>query len=272
MMHVQGLVWMLVGAGANIDAQIGDEGVLLVDSGMRGSSDDVLAAIRRVTDKPIRIVINTSVDPDHTGGNELIAKVGKWLGGNAPGNFGLGVPGARVIAHERTLFRMSQAKEPFAAWPTETFLDDKELFFNGEAIQLLHQPSAHSDGDVIVFFRRSDVVAAGDAFSTVSYPPVDRARGGSVQGTLDALNKIIELAIPRDHEEGGTFIIPGHGRLCDEADVVEYRDMATIVRDRVLALSRRGQTAAQVKLARPSLDYDGRYGVSDAFIDAIFRP
>jgi cyclase len=271
MMHVQGLVWMLVGTGANVTVQIGDEGVLLVDSGSRGLSDDALAAIRRVTDKPIRIVINTSVDSDHSGGNEPIAKAGKWFGGNAPGNFGLGVPGARVIAHERTLFRMSQGKEPFAAWPTETFLEDKELFFNGEAIQLLHQPSAHTDGDVIVFFRRSDVIAAGDVLSTVSYPMVDRARGGSVNGTLDALNRVIELAIPKDHEEGGTYVIPGHGRLCDEADVVEYRDMATIVRDRVQALARRGQTMEQIKSARPALDYDGRYGVSDAFIDAVVR-
>jgi len=271
MMHVQGLVWMLVGGGANMTVQIGDEGVLLVDTGLRGLSDDVLAAIRRVTDKPIRIVINTSVDSDHTGGNDPIAKVGRWLGGNAPGNFGLGVSGARVIAHERTLFRMSQAKDPFAGWPTETFLEDKELFFNGEAIQLLHQPSAHTDGDVIVFFRRSDVIAGGDVFSTVSYPIVDRARGGSVQGTLDALNKIIELAIPKDHEEGGTYIIPGHGRLCDEADVVEYRDMVTIVRDRVQPLVRRGQTMEQVKSARPSLDYNGRYGIADAFIDAVYR-
>jgi len=251
--------------------QIGDEGVLLVDSGSRGLSDEALAAIRRVTDKPIRIVVNTSVDADHSGGNEPIAKAGKWLGGNAPGNFGLAVSGARVIAHERTLFRMTQAKEPFAAWPTETFLEDKELFFNGEAIQLLHQPSAHTDGDVIVFFRRSDVVAAGDVFSTVSYPIVDRARGGSAKGVLDGLNTIIDLAIPRDHEEGGTYVIPGHGRLCDEADVVEYRDMATIVRDRVQALARRGQTLAQIKSARPALDYDGRYGASDAFVDAILQ-
>ena len=271
MMHVQGLVWMLVGTGANLTVQIGDEGVLLVDSGSRGLSDDALAAIRRVTDKPIRIVVNTSVDADHSGGNEPIAKAGKWLGGNAPGNFGLAVSGARVIAHERTLFRMTQAKEPFAAWPTETFLEDKELFFNGEAIQLLHQPSAHTDGDVIVFFRRSDVIAAGDVFSTVSYPIVDRARGGSAKGVLDGLNTIIDLAIPKDHEEGGTYVIPGHGRLCDEADVVEYRDMATIVRDRVQALARRGQTLAQIKSARPALDYDGRYGASDAFVDAILQ-
>jgi len=257
MWHVQGNVWMLVGAGANIAVQIGDEGVLLVDTGKKGMSDEVLKAIRTVTDKPIRIIINTGSDADHAGGNEPIAKVGRWLAGNAPGNGGLPTITARVIAHEQTMTQMSAAKQPFASWPTETFLGDKELFFNGEAIQILHQ-SGHTDGDAIVFFRRSDVIAAGDVFSTVSYPVIDRARGGSVQGTLDALNRIIDLAIPKDHEEGGTYIIPGHGRLCDEADVVEYRDMLTIVRDRVNARDQ-----------RPTLDYDARYGSADALIAAV---
>jgi glyoxylase-like metal-dependent hydrolase (beta-lactamase superfamily II) len=273
---VQGNVQMLVGAGANITVQIGDEGVLLVDTGARGTSDAVLAAIRQVTDKPIRLLINSNVDGDHTGGNEEIAKVGKWLGGNAPGNFGLPVTAARVVAHERVLARMSaptgrQPAMPFAAWPTETFFTaDKEIFFNNEAIQLLHQPGSHTDGDVVVFFRRSDVVSAGDVFGTTGYPVIDRARGGSVQGVLDGLNRIIDVTIPKDKEEGGTYVIPGHGRLADEADVVEYRDMVTIVRDRIQDLIRRGRTLEQVKAAKPTLDYDGRYGSPDAFIEAIY--
>ncbi len=266
MMHVQGQVWMLVGAGANIAVQIGDEGVLLVDSGRSGVSEDVLRTIRTVTDKPIRIIINTGSDFDHAGGNEAISRVGRWLAGNAPGNFGLPTTTARVIAQERTLFRMSQAKEPFAAWPTETFLEDKELFFNGEAIQIIHQ-SGHSDGDAIVFFRRSDVIAAGDVFSTVTSPAIDRAGGGSVQGTIDGLNRIIELAIPKDHEEGGTYVIPGHGRLCDEADVVEYRDMVTIVRDRVLALRKLGLAAESIRYFQQSLDYDRRYGTPTSIVE-----
>jgi len=267
MMHVQGSVWMLVGAGGNITAQIGDEGVLLVDTGKRGVTEDVLKALRTVTDKPIRIIINTSVDADHIDGNEPLAKVGRWLGGNAPGNFGLGVPGARVIAHERALFLMKNL--PIGAQPTETFTTDKELFFNGEAIQLIHVPAAGAEGNIIVFFRRSDVVASGDVFTTTTYPAIDRARGGSVQGVIDALNRIIDITIPRDHEEGGTYVVPGHGRLCDEADVVEYRDMLTVIRDRVQAITKRGMTPPQIKAARPTRDYDLRYGSADTLLDSI---
>jgi glyoxylase-like metal-dependent hydrolase (beta-lactamase superfamily II) len=267
MMHVQGNVWMLVGAGGNITVQIGDEGILLVDTGRRGATDDVLKTIRAITDKPIRIIVNTSADADHIGGNEPLAKAGRWLGGNAPGNFGLGVPGARVIAHELALFRMKDL--PIGAQPTETFTTDKEIFFNGEAIQIIHVPAANTDSNTIVFFRRSDVVASGDVFTTTAYPVVDRMRGGSVQGVIDALNRVIDITIPRDHEEGGTYVVPGHGRLCDEADVVEYRDMLTILRDRVQALSKRGLTAQQIKAARPSLDYDGRYGAADTLLDSV---
>jgi cyclase len=274
---VQGNVFMLVGAGGNITLQIGDEGVLLVDTGSAGMSGEILAAIRRVTDKPIRIVVNTHADPDHAGGNQQIGRAGKWLGGNAPGNSGLPQEGARVLAHERVLTRMSapagqQAPTPFAAWPTETYSgDDKELFFNNEAIQLLHQPSGHTDGDTVVFFRRSDVVSAGDLFVTTGYPIVDARRGGSIQGVIDGLNRILDLAIPKDKAEGGTYVIPGHGRLCDEADVVEYRDMVTIIRDRIQSLIQKGMTLAEVKAARPTLDYDGRYGSPDAFIEAVYR-
>jgi cyclase len=277
LMPVQGNVYMVIGAGANITAQIGEEGVLLVDAGMRGASDSVLAAIRQVTDKPIRILVNSSVDEDHIGGNEELAKVGRWLGGNAPGNSGLTLTGARVLAHEHVLARMSaptgqRAAWPFAAWPTETFFGaDKELFFNNEAIQLFHQPDAHTDGDVIVFFRRSDVVAAGDLFITTGYPVIDQARGGSIQGFIDGLNRIIDITIPKDKEEGGTYVVPGHGRLTDEADVVEYRDMVTIIRDRIDDLIHRGLTLEQIDAARPTLDYDGRYGAPAAFVASVYR-
>jgi glyoxylase-like metal-dependent hydrolase (beta-lactamase superfamily II) len=268
---------MLTGAGANITVQVGDEGVLVVDTGAPGDSARILAAIAQLTGKPIRIVINTHGHADHVSGNEALARHGQWLVDNAPGNSGHAQAGPRVIAHERVLARMSAptgvpSPVPFAMWPTETFFGaDKEIFFNGEAIQLLHQPAAHTDGDLIVFFRRSDVVSAGDLFITTGYPVIDEERGGTVRGVIDGLNHLLDVTIPKDKQEGGTFVIPGHGRLTDEADVVEYRDMVTIVRDRVQDLVKRGRTLAEVKAAAPTLDYDGRYGVSDQFIEAIYR-
>jgi cyclase len=262
--------------------QAGDEGVLVIDTGLAARSADVLAAIRRISDKPIRIVINTHVHDDHSGGNEPIAAAGRALSGNAPGNFGLALDNARVLAHERVLTRMSaptgeRSPRPFAAWPTETFFgEDKEIFFNDEAIQLVHQPG-HTDGDVLVFFRRSDVVASGDLFVTSTYPVIDARNGGSVQGVIDGLNRLLDITIPKDKAEAGTYVVPGHGRLSDEADVVEYRDMLTIVADRIQDLIKQGKTLAEIKTARPTLDYDGRYGATtgswttDMFIEAVYR-
>jgi glyoxylase-like metal-dependent hydrolase (beta-lactamase superfamily II) len=280
--HIQGNVHMLVGAGANIIVQAGDEGVLVIDTGPGPRGSDILAAIRQISTKPIRIVINTHVHGDHSGANEMLAAAGRSLGGNAPGNSGLPLDTARVLAHENVLKRMSApsgepSPRPFAAWPTETFFgEDKELFFNDEAIQLIHQPG-HTDGDILVFFRRSDVVASGDLFTTTTYPVIDAQNGGSVRGVIDGLNRLLDITIPKDKEEGGTYVIPGHGRLADEADVVEFRDMVTIVRDRIQDLVTKGKTLAEVKAAKPTADYDGRYGATtgpwttDMFIEAIYR-
>jgi cyclase len=280
--HVQGKVHMLLGAGGTIVVQAGEEGVLVIDTGHEARGAEVIAAIRTISDKPIRIVINTHAHADHTGANEAIAAAGRALGGNAPGNSGLALENARVLAHENVLKRMSApsgepSPRPFGAWPTETFFgQDKELFFNDEAIQLVHQPG-HTDGDVLVFFRRSDVVASGDLFSTLTYPIVDAESGGSVQGIIDGLNRLLDITIPKDKEEGGTYVVPGHGRLADEADVVEYRDMVTIVRDRVQDLVTKGRTLAEIKASRPTRDYDGRYGAAtgpwttDMFVEALYR-
>ena len=193
---------MIVGNGGNIVVQAGDEGVLVIDTGLDARGDELLAAIRRISDKPIRIVINTHVHADHTGANQAIARVGESLGGNAPGNSGLALATARVLAHEKVMARMSAPSgqtppRPFGAWPTETFFsDDKEIFFNDEAIQLIYQPG-HTDGDVLVFFRRSDVVASGDLFLTTTYPVIDVERGGSVQGVINGLNRLLDITIPR---------------------------------------------------------------------------
>jgi cyclase len=278
---VQGNVYMLVGGGGgNITVQAGDEGVLLVDTSVEQLSDNVLKAIRSVSTRPIRYIVNTHVHADHVGGNAPIAKQGAMIEG---GNMGQPYRGAAILAHENVLNRMSaptgqQAPFPNEAWPTDTyFTKKKELFFNGEAILILHQPSAHTDGDSIVFFRRSDVLSAGDLFVTTTYPVIDLERGGTIQGVIAALNNILDIAIPKDKQEGGTYVIPGHGRLSDEADVLEYRDMLTIIRDRVQDLVKKGSTLAQVKAARPTLDYDGRYGATagswttDKFIEAVYR-
>jgi cyclase len=278
---VQGNVSMLVGAGGNITVQAGPDGVLLVDTSFEQMSSKVVAAIRTLSDKPIRYIINTHAHPDHVGGNAPIAALGATIAG---GNMGASVNnGAAILAHENVLKRMSaptgqQAPTVEAAWPTDTyFTRKKELFFNGEPIEILHQPSAHTDGDSIVFFRHSDVVAAGDLFLTTTYPVVDLERGGNIQGIIDALNRILDITIPKDKQEGGTYVIPGHGRLCDEADVLEYRDMVTIVRDRIRDMVKKGMTLDQVKAARPTLDYDGRYGAksgawtTDMFVEAVYR-
>jgi cyclase len=282
---VQGNVYMLVGAGGNITLQVGDEGVLLVDSGLAPMSDKVMAAIRKISDEPIRYIINTHIHRDHTGGNEAIAKVGRTIaGGNVVGNIGESASsGATVIGFQSILERMSAANgkdtAPEGAWPTDTYTTpQKNLFFNGEAIQIFHQPAAHTDGDSIIFFRRSDVVSTGDLFTTTNYPIVDLERGGNIQGIIDGLNRLVyQITIPAAKQEGGTMVIPGHGRLCDQADVIYYQEMVIIIRDRIEDMIHKGMTLDQVKEARPTKDYDTRYGSStgfwttDMFVEAVYK-
>jgi glyoxylase-like metal-dependent hydrolase (beta-lactamase superfamily II) len=279
---VQGNVYLLATAAGNVTVHVGDEGVLVVDTATPAMSDKIVDAIRSLTTKPIRHLVNTTSDPDHMGGNEVLAKAGSTrTGGVVVGQIGaLGTAG--IIAHENLMNRVSAPTGsapplPFAAQPTETFFGaKKEMLFNGEGVQFLHEPAAHTDGDIMVYFRRSDVLATGDLFSTTRYPVIDVARGGTIGGTIDALNRIIDIAIPSNTQEGGTMIIPGHGRVCDEMDVVEYRDMATIVRDRVQDMIDRKMTLAQVQAANPTFDFDARYGRDPSwtpamFVEAVFR-
>ena len=282
---VQGNVYMLAGAGGNITLQVGKSGVLMVDTASAPMNGKVLAAIRKLSEKPLRYIVDTAVDADHTGGNESLAKV---FGSatevsvvNTPG--GSATQTVAILAHQKVLDRMSapdgaRVPWPTTAWPTDTFLgEEKELYFNGEGIQILHQPAAHTDGDSIVYFRRSDVVSAGDIFVTTGYPVIDLAKGGSLQGVIAGLNRILDLAIPAHHEEGGTYVIPGHGRICDEFDVLEYRDMITIIRDRIQAMIKKGMTLQQVKDAKPSRDYDPQFGATsgawttDMFVEAAYK-
>ncbi len=280
-MKVQGSVYMLVGAGGNVAIQTGRNGVLLVDAGLAPNADKIFAEIKKISpDQPLRYIVNTHFHGDHVGGNEALAKLGSTIaGGNVVGDIGgSAAQGATVIAHEEVLNRMSAAPAPnqpaisFGALPTDTYVgSEKDLFFNGEGIQLLHQPAAHTDGDTIVFFRRSDVVSTGDIFTPERYPIVDVDHGGNVQGVVDGLNLILDLTIPEEKQEGGTMVIPGHGRLCDEADVVEYRDMLTIVRDRIQDMIHKGMTLDQVKAARPTEDYDPLYGNNTRFIESVYK-
>jgi len=279
-------VYMLVGAGGNTTVFTGDEGIMVVDTQFAPLSTKILNAIRAISNGPIRYVVSTHMHGDHIGGNEAIAKAGRTrAGGNVVGDLGAGATSqATVIAHENVLNRLSappaagQQAVPFGQWPTETFFGKKrEFLFNGEAVQIIHEPKAHTDGDSLVFFRKSDVVATGDLFTTVMYPFIDVANGGSMTGEIDALNAILDITVPSNVNEGGTMVIPGHGRLSDEQDVIEYRDMATIVRDRIREYVKRGLTLDQVKAKKPTLDFDPRYGsdtgfwTTTMFVETIYK-
>jgi|SRR5687767_8141309 cyclase len=279
-------IYMLVGAGGNQTVHIGDEGILVVDTQFAPLSTKLLTAIRTLSDAPIRHIVNTHMHGDHIGGNENFAKAGRFrAGGNVVGDIGgAATATAHIVAHENVLNRLSataaagQQQVPFALWPTETFFGKKrEFLFNGEAVQVIHQPNAHTDGDSVVFFRRSDVLATGDLFTTVMYPFIDVANGGSIDGEINALNAILDITVASNVNEGGTMVIPGHGRLSDEQDVIEYRDMATIVRDRIREYVKRGMTLEQVKAKKPTLDFDGRYGsdtgfwTTATFIETIYK-
>ena len=283
-LHVQGNVYMLQGAGGNVAVQTGDMGVVVVDTGLEQASGALVAAIKKLSDKPLQYIINTHVHPDHVGGNDAVRRAGITItGANVAGNLTDATQGAQIIAHENILNRMSaptgkQALFAFGFWPTETYVTgQKEIHFNDEPIEVRWQPKAHTDGDSFVIFRRSDVVAAGDIFVTTTFPYIDLERGGSIQGELDALNNLIDIAIPKHEEEGGTYIIPGHGRICDEFDVVDFRDMVTIIRDRIQNAIKKGMTLDQVKAAKLTLDYDGRwgaktgFGTADSFVESVYK-
>jgi cyclase len=283
-LKVQGNVYLLTGAGGNIAVQIGDTGVLVVDTGVAEMADKVVAAIQKLSDKPIQYVLNTQVDSEHTGGNDTVRKAGlTYVGANVTGNLTDAGVGAQIYAHDNVLKRMSaptgvRGSVPFGSWPTQTYLSGRrQMFFNSEPVEMIHQPAAHTDGDSLVFFRRSDVLVTGDIFLTTSYPIIDIDRGGSIQGEIDALNNILELAIPGYQDEGGTYIIPGHGWVSDRPDLLEYRDMVTIIRDRVQSAIKKGMSLEQVKAAGLTKDYDNRYsaksglGSADKFVEAVYK-
>jgi glyoxylase-like metal-dependent hydrolase (beta-lactamase superfamily II) len=269
---VQGKVYLIAPAeanGTNVTMQLGPDGVLLVDTQPADAAQRVFAAVRALSPEPIRWIVDTSARADHMGGNDALTRLGTTAAS---------VGRTRVVAHENVVHRLvGNASISRDAWPNDDFFTpDKDFFFNGEAVIVTHMPAAITDGDSIVFFRRSDVIATGDVFTPGKYPAIDLAAGGSVAGELDALNAILHVAVPGKYQEGGTYIIPGRGRICDEADVVEYREMLTVVRDRVQDLIKKGSTLDQVKAARPTRDYDPEYtrtgGPSpEAFVETVYR-
>jgi cyclase len=292
---VRGHIYMLAGAGANITISIGPDGVFLVDAGSAQMSDKVLAAIQQLDrqlategrplksfppPKPIRYIANTTIAPDHTGGNEKLSQAGTtFTGGNVSGDIAGANEGAAILSTENALQRMSDAKLPSKSLPTETYFKDVmklSHFFNGEGIELFHIPAANTDTESIVYFRGSDVISAGDIFTMTSYPMIDISKGGSIQGVLAGLNRMIEMSVAEFRTEGGTLVIPGHGRVCDLADLTYYRDMVTIIRDRVQDMIKRDMTLAQVKAAKPTEDWDPRFGLNpeftpDMFVEAIYK-
>ena len=266
---VQRSVSMLVGAGSNITVQAGPDGVLLVDTELEPLAAKIAASVRTLSDRPLHTIVNTSLDADHIGGTAALAKL---LGG--------GPQPVRVMAQANVLLRLqrdgSSSGAPVAKFtlnsaivvPVTSTYDtpSRDFYLNGEAVILYHAPAAHTDGDTMVYFRGSDVLSTGDVF-TPDHPVIDLRNGGSVNGEIAALNHVLEIAVPAKFQEGGTYIVPGHGRLCDEADAVEYRDMVTIIRDRIQNMIGKRMTLEQVKAARPTRDYDTVLQIHDRSVD-----
>jgi cyclase len=283
--------YMIAGAGANVGVQVGPDGVVLVDAGRAEAADPLIAAVRKITDKPIRYIINTNADADHVGGNAKVAKAGKTFFNiegprsdmaRAMTNGGA----AAILASDGVLSRMSatvgkSAAFPSDGWPTEAFFQPrKAIYLNHEGIEVLRAPATHGDSDSFVFFRASDIVMAGDVLDTTGFPRIDAKQGGSLQGELDALNRLLEIAIPPVplvNQGGGTYVVPGHGRVCDQADVLEYRDMVVTVRDVVADMIKHGMTLQQIEAASPAKPYEREYGKSatgwtvNDFVEIVYQ-
>jgi glyoxylase-like metal-dependent hydrolase (beta-lactamase superfamily II) len=274
-LHVQGNVYLIHGAGPNIAMQVGEQAVVLVDSGPANMSEAIRAAIRTVSNKPIGFIVNTSYGRDRTGGNGNLKTGGFYMLTSANEQRAE----AAMVAHQSVLDRMTELDAPGPDMPRDTYDEPSwKLFANNEPVILEHLPNAHSDGDSLVFFRRSDVVALGEIYDANRYPVIDEKAGGSLNGILKALNHVLrDIAVAKENEEGGTYIIPGRGHIADRNDLANYRDMLTVIRDRIQDAVKKGRTLEQVKASRPTFDYDGGFGAdsgpwtTNMFIEAVYR-
>ena len=284
---VRGRVSMLVGAGGNITVSAGGDGVMVVDTGAAPMTDKVLATIKSIAPRGvIRYVVNTSERDDFVGGNEKIALAGNTIrfrvATDPRVSDALSKDRASIISFVSIFERMSAptgqvSKHPEDAWPDDTFSStQKKLYFNDEPVLIIHNP-ANTDGNSIVHFRLDDVVSVGDLIDMTNYPYIDAQAGGSIDQIVEGLNRVLDLTVPDTRTEFGTLVIPGHGRLLDQSDVAYYREMVGIIRDRIKDGIKRGQTLPQIKAAKPTLDYDPRFGhttgawTTDMFIEAAYR-
>lgn len=284
---VSGNVSVIIGAGANITVQAGEQGVLLVDTGVASMSDKVWAAVQTISRKPLRYIINTTEYAEHTGGNAVIAPKGEMIplrevNYTAGPMGGLNYKRASVIAFLTVLNRMSAPTgvappTPQIAWPDNPYATpQKRFYFNDEPVVIMNL-RANSDGNSVVLFRKSDVISTGPLLDLTRYPLIDVKAGGSLAAIVDSLNRVIDLTVPAANAAGGTLVIPAHGRISDHAEVVYYRDMTYIIRDRIKDMIGKKMTLAQVKAARPTRDYDARYGsttgtwTTDMFVEAAYQ-
>jgi cyclase len=290
-LEIKPSIYLIGGAGANVVVHVGRDGVIVVDTGRADRADELLAEIRRLTTKPIRYIMNSSADAEHVGGNAVISAAGLPLTPTGYRREGFEDRAyATILAEEHVLQRMSRANGaqppyPVAAWPTKTYSADakerqRKLVLNGEGIQMMYQPAAHSDGDSLIYFRRADVLITGDLVDMRRFPMIDVAKGGSIQGLVDSLNRIVDMTFsstPFPYQNDGTVIVPGHGYLCGTTEIIDYRDMVTIIRDRIADLIKKGMTLDQVQEANPTMGYRTRYGsdtgdwTTKMFVEAVYR-
>ena len=240
-----GSFYTLEGQGGTIGILVGPDGILMVDSQFAPLSQKILAAIRQVSNQPIRFLIDTHVHPDHTGGNENFAKMGAVI-------FAREELRERLIHPAPAANGTVPAGAPAAALPVVTYESPVTFHMDGEEARLIPIPRAHTDGDTLIFFPNNDVIMCGDFYRSIQYPNIDRANGGSLNGMLDGLGILVGLAGPN------TKIVPGHGPVVGRAEVIAARDMILAIRDRVAQMVAQGKTQEEVLAAHPTADYDAK--------------